>query len=95
MGTVVFPEATLKVYLDASIAERAKRRHIELAPKNPELTLAEIEREVAERDRRDCERTAAPLKAADDARILDTTALSLEEVLETLTCWVAERRYAP
>lgn len=94
MGTVVFPAATLKVYLDASIHERAKRRLLELREKNPQLGLEEVELEVAERDRRDTERAAAPLKAAADAVVLDTTALTLDDVLAELSRLVEERRHA-
>ncbi len=82
IGTVVLPEADLKVYLDASVEERARRRANELAARGQPADLAHILEGVRERDRLDSTRELAPLKAAHDAVVLDTTALTIEEVVE-------------
>jgi cytidylate kinase len=73
IGTVVYPRAPLKVFLTASIDERARRRHRELASHGHEVSLASLRREIAERDRLDSTRAHSPLKPADDAVVLDTT----------------------
>jgi len=80
MGTVVFPEAILKIFLEASVEERAKRRFLELSQRGLDVTLARLLEEIAERDHRDRTRAVAPLKPAEDAMILDTTSLNKEEV---------------
>ncbi|MCY4485739.1 MAG: (d)CMP kinase [Deltaproteobacteria bacterium] len=82
MGTVVFPEAAVKVYLDASPETRARRRFGELAGKEPDLTLEETLADVMRRDRRDKERAVAPLRRADDAVFIDSTLLPVEAVVE-------------
>lgn len=84
IGTVVFPEADLKVYLDASAEERSRRRHRELRQKGTLTSLALTRRDMQERDGRDRGRSHAPLRPASDAVILDTTGLSLTEVVDTL-----------
>ncbi|MGH1461456.1 MAG: (d)CMP kinase [Neptuniibacter sp.] len=81
MGTVVFPEATLKVYLDASSEERAVRRYNQLINKGLGASLQAILEDIQARDDRDMNRPVAPLKPAADAVILDSTKLSIEEVL--------------
>ncbi len=81
MGTVVFPEAKYKVFLDASAEERAIRRHKQLKEKGIESNLSDLVAEIAERDQRDRQRTVAPLKAADDAIIIDSTQLNIDAVL--------------
>lgn len=81
MGTVVFPEALLKVYLDADIKERARRRHGELASRGVD-DYDSILREIEQRDRQDMERGAAPLKASPDAVVVDTTGLTIRQVVE-------------
>ena len=82
MGTVVFPEAEVKVYLDASPETRARRRFRELAAKDPALTLEETLADVMRRDRRDKGRAVAPLRRADDAVLIDSTSLPVEAVVE-------------
>jgi 3-phosphoshikimate 1-carboxyvinyltransferase len=89
MGTQVFPDATLKVFLTASPAERAKRRHKQLKDKGIDVSLAALSRDIEERDRRDSERSVAPLVAAEDARVLDSTGLSIDAVTKTVLDWVA------
>lgn len=81
MGTVVFPDAALKVYLDASAEERASRRYNQLINKGLGASLQAILEDIQARDDRDMNRAVAPLKPAADAVILDTTTMSIEEVL--------------
>ena len=90
MGSEVFPDATLKIYLTASAEERAKRRYKQLKDKGLDVSLAALSRDIENRDRRDSERTLAPLKPAMDARLLDTTGQSVEAVTKTVLEWVAE-----
>jgi cytidylate kinase len=82
MGTVVFPEADIKIFLTASAAERAARRHKQLKEKGVAATLAALSLEIAERDRRDMNRAISPLVASADAVLLDTTGMSVSEVVE-------------
>ena len=84
MGTVVFPDAEVKVYLDASPETRARRRFRELAGRDSALTLEETLADVTRRDRRDKERAVAPLRKADDAVLIDSTTLSVEAVIEKI-----------
>jgi CMP/dCMP kinase len=81
MGTVVFPGARLKIYLTASAAERARRRHKQLKDKDSGVSLSALSREIAARDARDSTRAVAPLIPAPDARMIDSTGLSIEEVV--------------
>ncbi len=81
MGTVVFPDARWKFFLTASVAERARRRWAELRDGGEDPDRVEIKRAIRERDRQDSERALAPLKPAGDAVIIDTTELSLDEVV--------------
>lgn len=81
MGTVVFPDAQLKIYLDATRVERAERRQKQLKEKGMNGTIEQILAKIAERDQRDKQRLVAPLKPADDAVIIDTTGMSIEAVL--------------
>ncbi len=90
MGTQVFPDAALKIYLTASAEERAKRRHKQLKDKGLDVSLAALSRDIEDRDRRDSERTVAPLRPATDARYLDTTGQSIEEVTKQVLDWFAE-----
>jgi cytidylate kinase len=83
MGTVVFPEADVKFYLDASHKIRARRRYNELKPLDSQ-TLEAVERDMKRRDKNDSTRDLAPLKPAEDAIILDSTHLSAEEVVDTM-----------
>ncbi|HSB89613.1 MAG TPA: (d)CMP kinase [Anaerolineales bacterium] len=82
IGTVVLPEADLKLYVDASLEERAKRRHRELVERGETADLHAIESAMAERDRYDSSRTLAPLRPAEDARILNTTDIGVEQAVE-------------
>ena len=90
MGTHVFPSALIKIFLTASAEERAKRRHKQLKDKGMDVTLAALSRDIEDRDRRDSERSVAPLKPARDARILYSSGLSIETVVNTVLEWVAE-----
>lgn len=81
IGTVVFPDAEMKFYLSASVDERARRRCEELTCKGEPVTLAETIADVVERDRQDSERDIAPLRQADDAIPIDSSRLSIDEVL--------------
>jgi cytidylate kinase len=90
IGTVVMPDADLKVYLDASPEERARRRHLELLARRDEADYEEILGAMKRRDRIDSHRPVAPLKAADDAITVDTDNLSIEKVLETVEELVRE-----
>jgi cytidylate kinase len=90
MGAVVFPDADLKVFLTASVEERARRRHKQLKDKGISVSLSALSRDMMERDRRDSERSIAPLKPSDDARILDTTGMEIPEVVSVVLRWVAE-----
>jgi len=91
MGSHVFPDAALKIFLTASAEERAKRRHKQLNDKGIGVSLAALSRDIEDRDRRDSERSVAPLKPAKDARILDSSGRSIEAVTQTVLDWVAER----
>ncbi|MFQ3255563.1 MAG: cytidylate kinase, partial [Porticoccaceae bacterium] len=84
MGTVVFPAADLKIYLTASIDERAKRRYKELIEKGEDVSLRALEDQVRARDERDTKREVSPLVAAEDAIELDTSDMSVLEVLDTV-----------
>lgn len=90
MGTHVFPDAALKVFLTASPEERAKRRYKQLKEKGIDVSLAALSRDIEERDRRDSERSVAPLKPAEDARILDSTGLSIEDTIAAVLDWASE-----
>ncbi|WP_295884800.1 (d)CMP kinase [uncultured Thiohalocapsa sp.] len=91
MGTVVFPEAALKLYLDASPEVRADRRYKQLKDKGMDANLHSLAQELAERDRRDRERAASPLAPADDAVIIDTSALDIDAVLACVVDAVRRR----
>jgi cytidylate kinase len=82
MGTVVFPAADLKIFLTASPEERALRRYKQLKDKGSDVSLAALSREITERDLRDSTRTVAPLKPAPDAEVIDSTGLTIEQVVE-------------
>lgn len=82
MGTVVFPDAKLKIFLTASPEERANRRHKQLKEKGEDVTLARLLSDIAERDRRDRERSVSPTIPADDAIVIDSTSMPLEAVIE-------------
>jgi cytidylate kinase len=90
MGTYVFSDAPLKIYLTASAEERARRRHKQLKDKGMDVSLAALSRDIEYRDRRDSERSVAPLRPAEDARILDSSGQSIEAVTQTVLDWVSE-----
>ena len=90
-GTVVFPHADVKFFMTATPEERAKRRYDELAAKGVPVDLAETLAAMNERDQRDEQRAAAPLRRADDAIDLDTTSMSIEQVLDTMVGHVETR----
>ena len=90
MGTTVFPDASLKIFLTASVEERAQRRHKQLNDKGIDVSLAALFRDIEDRDRRDSERSVAPLKPAEDARLLDSSNLTIDEVTRTVLDWVQE-----
>ena len=92
MGTVVFPGAQLKIFLTASLEERSLRRHKQLKDKGSGVSLPALSREIAERDFRDQNREIAPLKAAPDACVIDSTGLSVEMVVARVLELVAARR---
>ena len=92
MGTVVFPDAPLKVFLTASAAERAARRHKQLISKGFPSNIDSLRADLEARDLRDCSRSVAPLKPAQDALRLDNSALTIEESVERVLAWWAERR---
>ncbi len=91
MGTVVFPDAEVKIFLTASPEERARRRYKQLKEKDPNVIFDDLVIEIAERDRRDTERLVAPLKPAEDAVVIDTTGLSIEQVIERVMAVCEER----
>jgi CMP/dCMP kinase len=82
IGTVIFPRAEVKIYLDASVQERARRRYKELRAAGRDVTVEETIRELEERDKRDSERDVAPLRKAEDALAIDSSGLTAEAVLE-------------
>ncbi|MCU7938581.1 MAG: (d)CMP kinase [gamma proteobacterium symbiont of Bathyaustriella thionipta] len=82
MGTTIFPDAPLKVFLTATADERAKRRYKQLIEKGNSVKITDLVNEIRERDERDMNRSASPLKAAQDAYIIDTSELSINEVFE-------------
>lgn len=84
IGTVVFPDAPVKLYLTAAPAERARRRATELRARGEQVDEAALAEDLAARDRRDSGRAHAPLRPADDARIIDTTHLAFDEVVDRM-----------
>ena len=84
IGTCVLPDAQVKIYLTASSATRAKRRYEELTAKGVSCNLEEIEKDIIERDYRDMHREASPLMQAEDAILVDSSDLTIDEVLEEL-----------
>ena len=91
MGTVVFPDAPLKVFLTASVEERAQRRYRQLKDRQASVSLRALFEAIEERDRRDRDRAASPLVPAPDARTIDSTAMSIEEVADAVLALAAER----
>lgn len=94
MGTVVFPDARLKIFLTASADERARRRYNQLIEKGMSVNLARLSRDITARDKRDAERAVAPLRPAPDAILLDTTSTDIRVVEEQVRQLVRERGLA-
>ncbi|MHB1532077.1 (d)CMP kinase [Acidithiobacillus sp.] len=90
MGTVVFPDAPLKVFLTASVEERAKRRLKQLNEQGVNASLSAVKTEIAARDERDQRRSVAPLQPAADARVLDTSHQAVSETLSILKGWIKD-----
>lgn len=90
MGTVVFPNAPVKIFLTASAEERAKRRFLQLKDAGSAADMAQILEDIRARDMRDTQRSTAPLKPAPDALLLDSTDLSIEQVLDTILRQIAQ-----
>jgi cytidylate kinase len=95
MGSVVFPDAQLKIFLTASTEERARRRHKQLKEKGLSVNLAALSAEIAERDRRDATREVAPLVACADAVVIDSTDLGVDAVVEKVLALARERFSLP
>lgn len=95
MGTVVFTDAPLKIFLTASAEERARRRQLQLRESGVDASLSSLLKEIQARDARDMQRSVAPLKPASDAITLDTTRLTIPEVVDRLTELLTERGLAP
>jgi cytidylate kinase len=91
MGTTIFPDAKLKIFLTASAEERAKRRYKQLKEKGIDANLSQLTAELVERDERDSTRSASPLLAADDAIIIDTTNLDIDQVCSKVMQLVKQR----
>ena len=94
IGTCVLPDADVKVYLTASSAVRAKRRYNELKEKGTACDLDEIEKDIIERDYRDMHRENSPLKQADDAVLLDSSDMTLKEVVDAITAMIDKKQGA-
>lgn len=92
IGTLILPKAQLKIYLTASVKARAMRRFLELQEKGEPCSLEEIERDIEERDYRDMHRDIAPLKQAEDAVLVDSSDMSIQEVTERIVALARERR---
>ena len=84
MGTVVFPDAAVKIYVTASAEERASRRGRQLAEKGIDVNIQSLLRDIRERDERDGKRAVAPLRPADDASVLDTTGMTVDAVVDAV-----------
>ena len=92
MGTVVFPDAALKIFLTASPETRAERRYKQLIEKGIDANLRALSRDLRDRDERDAKRAVAPLVPAPDSQVLDSSALSIDEVVERIVAWCRERK---
>ena len=91
IGTVVFPHAQLKIFLTASVEERARRRYKEMVEKGQQVELAQLQEDIAARDKQDSERAISPLRQADDALLLDTSDMSIAQVTDKILQLVQER----
>ena len=93
IASVVFPDAAVKIYLDASLAERARRRWKELAARGEDLTLADVEADLRRRDRNDSRRQTAPLQIAKGAEVVQSDGKSVDQVVDEVAA-IAERAWA-
>lgn len=91
IGTAVLPDAELKIFMTASVEERAGRRHLENSKRGIESSLEQLKAEISERDRTDTERVSSPLRQAEDAILIDTTSMSIDEVAEMISQLAKER----
>jgi len=94
MGTVVFPDADVKFFLDAAVDERARRRHLQLVENGKSADPGEVKRGLEVRDRQDTMRKIAPLKPADDSTVIDTTGTGIDVVVDKMAMIVEERAQA-
>lgn len=90
MGSCIFPQARLKVFLTASVEERARRRYNQLKQKGIDVSLAALSRDMAERDQRDAQRPVAPLQRCADAHLLDSTGLDIDAVVSRVLRWALQ-----
>tara|TARA_B100000424_G_scaffold229920_1_gene191547 strand:- start:82 stop:735 length:654 start_codon:yes stop_codon:yes gene_type:complete len=88
IGTIIFPNANLKLFISASLEERAKRRFSDFLDKNEKISYNEVIKQLQKRDQRDKERSVAPLVAAKDAHLIDTTGINIEETLKIVSSLV-------
>jgi CMP/dCMP kinase len=95
MGTVVFPGAEIKFFLEASVTERARRRYLELTEKGELANLKEVECDLISRDRQDCERAVAPLRVPRDATIIDSTDKTIPQVIDIMLGIIENHRSHP
>lgn len=91
IGTVVFPNAQLKIFLTASVEERALRRYKELVAKGQDVDLAQLKKDIASRDKQDSERAISPLRQAEDALLLDTSDMNIDQVTAKILQLVEEK----
>ena len=94
IGTVVFPKAEVKIFLTATVEERAMRRYKELVAKGEQVVLEELQKDIAERDKQDMEREISPLRQAEDAIYLDTSDMTIDEVTAYILNLVGEKENA-
>jgi len=95
MGTVIFPQAEFKFFLDASLEVRAKRRYEELIQRGQHVSLKEVKQEMEDRDRQDQERALSPLRPAPDAQIIDTSHLSIDDVVQAVRSRIIKDMVSP
>ena len=91
IGTAVFPEAELKIFMTASIPVRVQRRYLELMPKNPQITMEEVKENLEKRDHIDSTRSISPLRKAEDAIVLDNSNMTQQEQLALVLSWAREK----
>jgi cytidylate kinase len=94
MGTVIFPDAPLKVFLTASVERRAERRYKQLIDKGFSANMQDLSKDLSERDERDTNRSSAPLRAAEGAYLLDTSEMTVEQAVEQVLGWYAAVKLA-